>query len=162
MRAARPHGAHSSHFNGANAVTPIDHLKWDHSTTEREVVMTRTSSNRAKSRAATGYQKQLQKSRRLRRTARRFASRTAVVAAWWDALQPPKPDFFTTWSLSIALGAPTNRFAAALRRLGWHRTERRVHGTKTTLWLPPNSSIKTRPVGRPRANASDSHPSHER
>lgn len=84
------------------------------------------------------------------RAARKLASRTSTVTMWWRGLTVPRPDFFTPMSLALSLGQPMRRMAAALRWLGWRRVVRRVHGVQVLLWLPPTSTIKPRPVGRPR------------
>jgi len=85
-----------------------------------------------------------------KRRARRLASRTAVITVWWNGQPNPRPDFYTPLSLALALGKPSNRFAPALRWLGWRCIHRLVHGSKATLWLPPTSTIQPRPRGRPR------------
>lgn len=84
------------------------------------------------------------------RASRRLASRTASVAIWWNALPRPHPEFFTPMALSLSLGKPMRRMAAALRWLGWRRIVRRVRGAQVPLWLPPTTSIKPRSIGRPR------------
>jgi hypothetical protein len=87
------------------------------------------------------------------RAARRLASRTAEIVVWWNATPAPRPEFFTSMSLALSLGAPMRRMAAALRWLGWRRIVRRIRGTQVPLWLPPSTTLKTRPRGRPRVYA---------
>jgi len=91
--------------------------------------------------------------RKLSRVHRRLASRAARVTTWWAAVKPVKPQYMTPLALTLSIGLPMQRIAAALYFLGWKRIVRRVHGKQVTLWLPPNSTIKTRPVGRPRSYA---------
>ena len=84
------------------------------------------------------------------RAARRLAARTAATALWWERLASPRPDFLTPMTLALSLGCPIRRKAAALRWLGWRRIIRRVRGKQMALWLPPSTTLKPRPRGRPR------------
>jgi hypothetical protein len=115
--------------------------------------MTRKSTSRPSNPATRGRPSRFNQARIRQRAARRLASRSALVSVWWDALSYPRPESFTPLALRIAFGGPSNRFSAALRWLGWTHTVRRVHGSKATLWLPPASTVKPRPVGRPRIYA---------
>lgn len=83
------------------------------------------------------------------RIARRLASRTATVSIWWDRLPNPKPNYLTPASLARSLGFPIRRMAAALRWLGWRKIVRRIWGRQVPLWVPPSSTLKPRPRGRP-------------
>ena len=84
------------------------------------------------------------------RAARRLASRTAAITIWWERLGPDHPDLLTPNTLALSLGCPIRRIAAALRWLGWRRITRRVRGKQMALWLPPSTTLKPRPRGRPR------------
>ena len=84
------------------------------------------------------------------RAARRLASRTAATALWWERQASPRPEFLTPMTLALSLGYPIRRMAAALRWLGWRRIIRRVRGKQVALWLPPSTTLKPRPRGRPR------------
>ena len=86
-----------------------------------------------------------QMQRTVSRAARRRAQTAARVALWWSALPQPRPAFLTAWSLSVALDAPMQRVAPALRLLGWRRTYNRRDGVVTTLWLPPTQA-RTEPA----------------
>jgi hypothetical protein len=90
------------------------------------------------------------KARTKARAARRLASRAAAVSIWWTRLATPRPEFMTPMTLAVSLGYPIRRMAAALRWLGWRKIIRRVHGQQVPLWLPPTSTIRPRPKGRPR------------
>ena len=90
------------------------------------------------------------KARTAARVARRLASRTAATALWWERLSAPRPNFLTSMTLALSLGHPIRRMAAALRWLGWRQIIRRVHGRQVPLWLPPSTTLKPRPRGRPR------------
>jgi hypothetical protein len=90
------------------------------------------------------------KARTEARATRRLASRTAAVSIWWTRLATPRPEFMTPKTLAVSLGYPIRRMAAALRWLGWRKIIRRIHGQQVPLWLPPTSTIKPRPKGRPR------------
>ncbi len=84
------------------------------------------------------------------RATRRLAARTAATVIWWKLQAEPTPNFFTPASLAVSLGYSIRRMAAALRWLGWRKIIRRVHGQQVPLWLPPTSTVKPRPKGRPR------------
>ena len=92
--------------------------------------------------------------RKVSRAARRLASRTAAITVWWNRQPEPRPNFLTPMTLTLSLGYPIRRMAAALRWLGWQKVIRRVHGTQTALWLPPTTTLTPRPRGRPRVYAS--------
>jgi len=83
------------------------------------------------------------------RTLRTRARLIAKASKWWAALPYPRPTALTPNTLQNVTGTDMQRLAPALRALGWLRILRRVNGTPTTLWLPPGSPIKRRPVGRP-------------
>lgn len=83
------------------------------------------------------------------RRARRLAWRSARVGAWWSSLPEPRPEYMTPCMLQVSLGQPLRRMAAALRWLGWQKIIRRVYGNQVPLWLPPTTSIRPRPPGRP-------------
>ena len=88
--------------------------------------------------------------RTVSRAARRLASRTAAITVWWNRQPAPRPNFLTPMTLALSLGYPVRRMAAALRWLGWRQIIRRVRGKQVTLWLPPSTTLKPRPQGRPR------------
>ena len=94
-------------------------------------------------------QSSFKKARTVSRAARRLASRTAAITVWWNRQAPPLPDFLTPMTLALSLGYPIRRMAAALRWLGWRQIIRRVRGKQVALWLPPSTTIKPRPQGRP-------------
>jgi hypothetical protein len=153
MRVCGPHPPHTITVDHADLlVFPSDITDTSRGSTGR-ASMTRKPVQRANTPIAANRSPRFRHARNQQRTARRLASRSSAVSMWWDALRQPRPEFFTPMSLSLALGGPTNGFAAALRWLGWRNTVRRVHGTKVTLWLPPTTTIKPRPVGRPRIYA---------
>ena len=104
----------------------------------------------ATAKAASARKTRFKKVRTAARAARRLASRTAATALWWERQASPRPDFLTPMKLALSLGYPIRRMAAALRWLGWRRIIRRVRGKQMALWLPPSTTLKTRPRGRPR------------
>lgn len=110
--------------------------------------MTATLTATAKS--DSGGKDRFKKVRSAARAARRLASRTAATALWWERQALPRPDFLTPMTLALSLGCPVRRMAAALRWLGWRRIIRRVRGKQMALWLPPSTTLKPRPRGRPR------------
>ena len=85
-----------------------------------------------------------------RRQDRRLAARAAFIATWWAAQPHPRADYFSPLTLQISIGQPMRRMAAALRLLGWCRIVRRHYGQQIWIWLPPASTLKPRPRGRPR------------
>lgn len=99
-------------------------------------------------------QSKFQKARSISRAARRLASRSAAITVWWNRQPAPRPDFLTPMTLTLSLGYPIRRMAAALRWLGWRQIIRRVRGKQVVLWLPPSTTIKPRPRGRPRIHQS--------
>ena len=88
--------------------------------------------------------------RKVSRAARRLASRTSAITVWWDRLPTPRPNYLTPATLAMSLGYPIRRMGGALRWLGWIRTVRRIRGKQAALWVPPSSTLKPRPRGRPR------------
>lgn len=90
------------------------------------------------------------RARTVARIARRLASRTATVSIWWDRLPTPRPNYLTPATLALSLGYPIRRMGGALRWLGWRKIVRRMWGLQVPLWLPPTTTLKPRPRGRPR------------
>lgn len=83
------------------------------------------------------------------RTRRARARTMTRVTLWWTGQPAPKPQALTPHTLRTVFSTPMECLGPALHALGWIRILRRVNGKPTTLWLPPGSPVKRRPVGRP-------------
>lgn len=81
------------------------------------------------------------------RQLRQLKRNVFAVSKWWAHLPDTKPVWFRPTTLTQSLHRPMALLAPALRALGWTRIIRRIHGKPSTLWLPPGSPIKRRPVG---------------
>lgn len=81
------------------------------------------------------------------------ASRGGVYVDWWWSRQTERRPYYRPSELRRAVGVPMRSIAEALRVRGWRRVVRRgVDDTprQRVIWVPPGSTLKLRPRGRPR------------